>query len=245
MYNKQIADERFVKRYYSLQITIQYNLSIFLIDKLIVIIINFNLQQMSILSKLPAPIKTQLKINRHRLQRLMSGMKKIETDCEFIVFKAKDCDTFFGYYDVSPFDAKGHIAYLEHNKDSMFVRVVLDDEEGGNKQYLADSNAWNWQQGCRLRWMPGENKILSFNDFREGMYFNRMLNTNTNEERRIDWPLYDIDPFGKYGLSLDFERLGVKRPGYGYTCRGYEDNTDLASNGIEIIDLNKICLSKR
>lgn len=61
----------------------------------------------------------------------------------------------------------------------------------------------------RLRWFPDTQNMISFNDFVNGKYINRILNVETKEEKILDWPLYDIDCNGKFGITLNFERLGV------------------------------------
>ena len=56
--------------------------------------------------------------------------------------------------------------------------------------------------------------------------------------------MYDISSDGRLGITLDFERLGVMRPGYGYTCKPYKVG-DLWSEGISIIDIEKNLLVKK
>lgn len=174
--------------------------------------------------------------------RVVSGRKKINTQYKIIEFSKPGCHTYFGYYDVTPFQ-DNKIIYLEREKNSDVCKIVLNDIHNAAKQYLADSHAWNWQQGIRLRWFPKCKDVISFNDYKEGLYLNRIVNIKTKEEKQLDWPLYDIDSNGKYGITLDFERLGVMRPGYGYTCEPYKVG-DLWNEGISIIDIEKNQLIK-
>lgn len=171
------------------------------------------------------------------LYRLITGNKKINSPYHFIEFSNPGCHTYFGYYDVSPFQ-KEKIIYLEREKNSQVCRIVLNDVLNTSKQYIADTRAWNWQQGARLRWFPQCEDVISFNDFINGRYINRIINIKTKEEKQIDWPIYDIDSTGKLGITLNFERLGVMRPGYGYTYESYIVG-DLWDDGISIIDIEK------
>ena len=171
------------------------------------------------------------------LYRIATGSKKIDTRYNYIEFGKPRCHTYFGYYDVTPFQGE-KVIYIEREKGSSVCKVVLNDIHNTSKQYLADSRAWNWQQGIRLRWFPTTENVISFNDYIGGQYINRIVNIETKEEKRLDWPLYDIDSKGKLGLTLDFERLGVMHPGYGYTCEPYKAG-DLWQNGISIIDIEK------
>lgn len=174
--------------------------------------------------------------------RIASGLKKISTKYKISEFGHKGTHTYFGYYDITPFQGD-NIIYIEREKSENICKVVLNDIYNKSKQYIADSRAWNWRQGIRLRWFPKSENVISFNDYIDGKYIHRILDIKTNEERRLDWPLYDIDPFGKYGISLNFERLGVMRPGYGYTCEPYKVG-DLWNDGISIIDIERNQLVK-
>ena len=169
--------------------------------------------------------------------RIATGSKKIDTRYDFMEFSKPGCHTYFGYYDVTPFQGE-KLIYLERKKGSGECKVVLNDIHNTSKQYVADSRAWNWQQGIRLRWFPMTENVISFNDYIDGKYINRILDIKTKNEKRLDWPLYDIDSKGKLGITLDFERLGVMHPGYGYTCKPYKVG-DLWQDGISIIDIEK------
>lgn len=176
------------------------------------------------------------------IYRVLNGEKKVNTQYSYLEFSHSGCHTFFGYYDVSPFHGE-KVIYIEREKNSDICKIVINNIHNTSKQYIADSRAWNWQQGVRLRWFPQVENVISFNDYIDGRYINRIINIETKEEKRLDWPLYDIDSDGKMGISLDFERLGVMRPGYGYTCVPYKVG-DLWNDGIFLIDIEKNTLVK-
>lgn len=180
----------------------------------------------------------QVKYLNQALFRIRKHKKKIQTDTEYTCISKPNTHVFFGYYDISPFNEKtDEIIYnnlIEENK----LHIMLSTLSAKEEREIAETHAWNWQQGCRLRWMPNNHREVVFNDFDGKEYFARILNVDTKEERRIDAPLYDISPDGRYGLSIDFERLGVKRPGYGYTCRPYhESGPNLLKDSIDLVDL--------
>lgn len=197
---------------------------------------------MRVSSFLTTSQKIAIKKVVYPLYRVVSGSKKINTKYSITEFSKPGCHTYFGYYDVSPFKGE-KIIYIERGKNSSICKVVLNNIHNTSKQYIADSRAWNWQQGVRLRWLPQLEDTISFNDFIDDKYVNRFININTNDEKRVDWPLYDIDYTGKFGITLDFGRLGVMRPGYGYVCEQYKAG-DLWNDGISIIDIEKNHLVK-
>ncbi len=169
--------------------------------------------------------------------RLVHGLKKINTTYELIEIGEKGTHTFFGYYDISPFNSKGEIIYLEVPKTSKIANIILNTVYGKDRKVVARTNAWNTQQGSRLRWLPGSDDVICFNDYVDGRYISRQINIRTHEERKIETPLYDISSDGRLGVTVNFERLGVLRPGYGYTNRPYVAVDNLSKEGISLVDM--------
>lgn len=192
-----------------------------------------------LLNKFLTPhLKRLLRIKAKDFMLMLKGERKIQSKCPVICFAKDDADTFFGYYDITPFNRNDELIYVELSDGESYIKIVHNTLDNTKKHYIARSNAWNWQQGCRLRWFAGLDYIVSFNDFDGHKYFNRILNIATKDEKVVDWPLYDIDAKGQVGLSLNFERLGYLRPGYGYTCRPYNYTEDeLQQEGIVIVDI--------
>lgn len=195
------------------------------------------------LSKVLSPaVKVQLKSVFFFLKRLAKRKKKVITSFQLTEYRTPGVDTFFGYYDLSPFNSKGEVIYLELPERKNIVSVVKNDINCNSRQVVATSSAWNWQQGSRLRWINDD--TISFNDFQEGAYFNRIINLRTGEEDKIPFPLYDIDSKYALGLSLDFGRLGKLRPGYGYTCLKEQRSFEEDAPAISIIDLRSKSIIK-
>ena len=82
---------------------------------------------------------------------------------------------------------------------------------------LAETTAWNFQQGSLLRWNPvAPNDEIIYNSNENGQYKGVILNIKTGEKRFTDRPLANVDSSGNYGLGMNFSRLYDFRPGYGY-----------------------------
>lgn len=132
---------------------------------------------------------------------------------------------FFGYYDKSPWDASGRwLLGMESTfmnrpptADDVLVVGLIDVVNNYAWKPLAETRAWNWQQGCMLQWLNGgrSNQII-FNDRREGRFISRILDIQTGRERVIDRPVYGVNRQGTHAISLNFSRLAHQRPGYGY-----------------------------
>jgi hypothetical protein len=137
---------------------------------------------------------------------------------------------FFGYYDVTPFDATSErilaISAPNHNRTP---RAGEEAEVGyftratpRRFRKLGATSAWCWQQGCRLQWFPrtegGRNNQVIYNIATPSGFGSVIRDSEHGTELiRFDRALYDIASDGSYGLTLDFNRLGIYRPGYGYS----------------------------
>lgn len=173
------------------------------------------------------------------VKRIILRKRLIQTNYVCSAIGTPDRHCFFGYYDISPFNQKNEVIFLQLDKILNKAEIVLHDREKNNCRIVTTTSAWNWQQGSRLRWYPKTEDTIVFNDFKNGRYIARKLNIKTGQEEVINTPLYDIDCNGKYGITLDFERLGVKRPGYGYTCQPYQEPQNLKGEGVDLVNFAK------
>jgi len=133
--------------------------------------------------------------------------------------------SFFGYYDKTPWDVSGRwllgmqASFMDRPPAAEDVlRIGLIDTADNHAWIpLADTRAWNWQQGCMLQWLNGgRTQEIIFNDRRDGRFISRILNIETRRERAIERPVYGVNRSGTHAVSLNFARLHNQRPGYGY-----------------------------
>lgn len=193
------------------------------------------------------PLNQKIFFLRQRLNTKRIKLRKplIQTLYDYRVFSKKGVHTFFGYYDLDPVNSEGKILYQEVSDGCAESDIIVDKIDGGDKQYITKSNAWNWQQGSRLRWFPANDNVILFNDFVKGKYICRMVNIVDKSETIIDFPFYDVSHDGRYALSIDFLRLGYMRPGYGYTnIKLDEDYSSFLDKGIDLIDISNNCKVK-
>jgi len=166
------------------------------------------------------------------LYKIQSGRKKENYTGQYRIVKNRKMDQFFGYYDISPFQ-NDQLIFLGVDSKMQGMIYWKNGEEIPKK--VGETEAWCWQQGSRLRWTPGKENTIQWNDFKEGRYVTRVLNLHTHQETELPYPLYDVDAGGNYGITLDFNRLGYYRPGYGYTRLPLAEV--VVSEGIDLIDL--------
>ncbi|WPJ96933.1 hypothetical protein SH580_04330 [Coraliomargarita algicola] len=153
---------------------------------------------------------------------------------------------FFGYYDKSCWDASSRwIVGMETDfmdrpprADDVATIGLIDLHEGNAWKPIAETRAWNWQQGCMLQWLGDASSII-FNDRVDGQWVARILDVQSGAERAIDRPIYGLNAQGTHAVSLNFARLQHQRPGYGYP--GVKDPTkgvgEPEDDGIYSIDI--------
>lgn len=164
-----------------------------------------------------------------------------------IKLEAVDTDgvTFFGYYNISPENQNGDILYLKVKKEktrgSLFehARIMLKHTDG-RKVKLSETKVWNWQQGCMLQWFPGKDDQIIFNDYdaKKDKYIAKVVDKKGNLLNTYDKPVNNVSKTGQFALSLNYDRLAVMRPDYGYFNRRNVALPENNEDGIWNIDLN-------
>ena len=100
--------------------------------------------------------------------------------------------------EVQPTD-KGEIGIFDLHDNKKWIKI-------------GETTAWNYQQGCRLQWIPGSLEEIIWNDrSMDGKKaVSRIYNTKNNKTRMLPIPIYTISPDGSTALSINFERIVYK-----------------------------------
>jgi hypothetical protein len=116
---------------------------------------------------------------------------------------------------------------------------MVDLQDNDRWTELGESNAWNWQQGCMLQWLPGSENEILWNDREGGRFVCHILNVKTGARRTISHAIYSVSPDGKSAVTADFRRIGDVRPGYGYAGLKDPHADDMApeDSGVFHVDL--------
>ena len=95
---------------------------------------------------------------------------------------------FFGYYDKSPWDGTGnYILAMETDfidrmpqSEDMATIGFVDQKKSYQFKEIAETRAWNWQQGCMLQWMPPDyKKYVIYNDKYEDSFVSVIQDVQT------------------------------------------------------------------
>lgn len=162
------------------------------------------------------------------------GVKRITTESG---------ETFFGYYDKSPVNGKGLLAFhrTKHetkNKPSAdkAIEIVVRGADGKNV-IAGESSSYTWQQGARTQWMNDD--LLVYNVYEGGTYRSKVYSASEKKVvKTFDYPVQDS--FGtKYFLSINHRRLMSVSPDYGYRnmpLYSEQELADLEHDGIWKVD---------
>ncbi len=126
------------------------------------------------------------------------------------------------YVSVLEIDFSGRLA---EQTDTAVVALV--DLEDNNKLIpIAKTTCWNFQEAAMFHWLPWEDGACLYNDCRDGKFVTVVLNWKTGEERIIPYPISAVDRNGEWGVSLNYARLRMCRPDYGYAGPGQDARAD-------------------
>jgi Tol biopolymer transport system component len=107
---------------------------------------------------------------------------------------------------------------------------------------LAQTRAWNFQEGCMGHWLEtNPDSLIIYNDFRDGKYVSVIMNVHTRQEIRvIPYPVSAVSPNGKEAVSINFSRLRITRTDYGYGGEGQDSQPGVQfpdDDGLFLVDL--------
>lgn len=134
---------------------------------------------------------------------------------------------FFGYFGVPPWDERDErflvheTAFDDHMPSPEEVATIgyVDLKTGGFVP-LAETRAWNFQQGAMTRWLPGPEPLteprIIYNDRKDNKAVSVILNVETGARRVLPRPISAVSRDGKTALSFSYARLGRFRPVTGY-----------------------------
>jgi hypothetical protein len=156
---------------------------------------------------------------------------------------------FASYYGINSFDQSERYATvlqtdikyrLPTEQDPAILGLV--DLESREFKPLAETRAWNFQQGCMAHWLStNPDSLIIYNDFRLGRFVSVIMNVHSREELKvIPYPVSAVSPNGREAISINFARLRLTRPDYGYGGAGQDARATVqfpSDDGLFLVDL--------
>jgi hypothetical protein len=131
---------------------------------------------------------------------------------------------FFGFHDVSPWSADDQTMALLRVPGGLKATPTADDVAevclwtpgSGDPQPVGETHAFNWQQGARVQWLPGERLALMVNDLHDGDPVTKVYDAAAGSWSKSLPAVYSVHPSGTFGLAPDWHRLAKWWRGYSY-----------------------------
>ena len=156
---------------------------------------------------------------------------------------------FASYYGINSWDkSQRYITVLQTDVKN---RIPTEDDiailglvDLNSKEFipLTETRSWNFQQGCMAHWLAtSPDSLIIYNDLRNGKFVSIIMNVHTKKELKIiPYPISAVSLNGKEAISINFSRLHITRPGYGYGGNGQDAKENVAfpdDDGLFLIDL--------
>lgn len=153
---------------------------------------------------------------------------------------------FFAYYDMRATGKNGQNPRHLCHRVKFYDRLPTADDvceigylENGAFVKIAETTAWNFQQGAMLQYHPYLDHTVYYNVCEDGKFMTVTHNFVTGEKQYTDRATACISPDGKWGLAANFGRIFAFRPGYGYA--GFVDEgADVsapANDGVFLVNM--------
>ncbi len=156
---------------------------------------------------------------------------------------------FASYYGINSFSqSEQYVTVLETD-----IKYKLPDENEPATLGLVDlktrefiplsiTRSWNFQQGCMAHWLgTSPDSLIIYNDLRQGKFVSVIMNVYSKKEIRvIPTPVCAVSPDGKKAISINFARLRLVRPDYGYGGDGQDSRKETPfpeDDGLFLINL--------
>jgi hypothetical protein len=150
-------------------------------------------------------------------------------------------ECFFGYFGMQPWsrDGRRQLYHRWQPPDGTTVGICVRDGRSATESVIAETRAWNFQQGAMAQWLSREgSESIVFNDVVDRKLVCRMVAGDGGEEI-VPWPIQALHPLRAEALSINYRRLWRLRPDYGYDVpvENFSPDQPLAEDGIWRVDL--------
>ena len=139
-------------------------------------------------------------------------------------------DHFFAnYFAINPWSPDNRYALVletdlkDKLPDGTPCTLGLVDTEDGNKFIpVTTTRCWNFQEAAMAHWLPWAKDTFVFNDIRDGKFCAVVMNWKTKKERHFPYPVSAVSEDGEWAISINYARLFITRPDYGYYGGGQD-----------------------
>ena len=110
----------------------------------------------------------------------------------------------------------------DNTLDDLLDAAELIRARKENETHVMETRAWNFQEAAMAHWLTNEKDTFVINDFCDGKFVAVVRNWRTGAERVIPHPVSAVSDDGAWALSINYARLYLTRPDYGYAGEGQD-----------------------
>jgi hypothetical protein len=115
---------------------------------------------------------------------------------------------------------------------------VVDAQDNNRFIPLTETRCWNFQEGTMAHWIGSRQFI--FNDLVDGKFVAVVYDMDAKTRRVAGFPVSAVSADGKWAVSINYARLRLTRPDYGYGGNGQDTRADTVwpeDDGLWLVDL--------
>ena len=156
---------------------------------------------------------------------------------------------FASYYAINAWSADGRYAtVLETDvkgrlptETDVATLGVVDAQDNNRFVPLTDTRCWNFQEATMAHWLgTAPQTHFIFNDLVDGKFVSVIFDMTTKTRRVVPYPVSAVSPDGKWAVSINYARLRLTRPDYGYGGNGQDARVDVTwpkDDGLWLVNL--------
>jgi hypothetical protein len=141
------------------------------------------------------------------------------------------------YATVLETDVKGRLA----TERDVAVLGVVDAPDHNRFLPLTHTRCWNFQEGTMAHWLATAPQThFIFNDLVDGKFVSVIFDMDAKTRRIVPYPVSAVSADGKWAVSINYARLRLTRPDYGYGGSGQDARSDVTwptDDGLWLVNL--------
>lgn len=156
---------------------------------------------------------------------------------------------FASYYAINAWSGDGrYVTVLETDvkgrlptEQDVATLGVVDLKDGNRFIPLTDTRCWNFQEATMAHWLgAAPNERFIYNDLVDGKFVSVIFDRKSREKRRVPYPVSAVSADGRWAVSINYARLRLTRPDYGYGGGGQDARAEVTwpeDDGLWLVNL--------
>jgi len=156
---------------------------------------------------------------------------------------------FASYYAINSWSADGRYATVLETDvknrlptdNDVAALGVVDTRDNNRFIPLTETRCWNFQEATMAYWLgSAPDSQFIYNDLIDGKFVSVIFDMKTTAKRIVPYPVSAVTPDGKWALSINYARLRLTRPDYGYGGSGQDARVNVTwpeDDGLWLVNL--------